>query len=85
MGCTGLKNDSFSIHLAETTGSVELDANRSFTFTNVLVGTYKIIVKQFGMQAASLSNVSVSTGVQTDAGDITITDCGGVPDLPVAP
>ena len=64
-----------------TTGSVDLDSNRTYTFTNVLVGTYKIIVKQFGITAASLENVVVNSGMQTTATDITITDCGGVPDL----
>ena len=85
VGCTGLDNNSFSVHLASTSGSVQLDSNRSFTFVNVPTGTYKLIVKQYGMEAARLESITVQTGSKANAGDIMIRDCGGVADKVVTP
>ena len=79
VGCTSLDTNTFSVHLAGTTGSVQLDSNRSFTFTNVPAGTYKLIVQQYGMEAARLESITVSTGARANAGNIIIRDCGGVP------
>ena len=81
VGCSGLANNSFSVHLAGVSGSVQLDSSRDFSFTNVATGTSTLIVQQYGMEAARQENIKVSSGSATRAGSILIKDCGGVPDI----
>lgn len=74
--CSGLDGSSFTIHLANQLGSVNLSStSRAFQFSNVPAGTYTLIVKQFGTQAGSKTGVVVTDGNTTNAGDITVSDC----------
>jgi len=74
--CPSLDGASFSIHLANASGVANLSASsRSFQFSNVPAGTYSLIVKQFNTVAGSVSNVSVTNGASTNAGDIAVSDC----------
>ncbi|NQY79676.1 MAG: hypothetical protein HRT47_05125 [Candidatus Caenarcaniphilales bacterium] len=76
IGCTNLANNSFSVHLVGTSGSSKLDSNRKFKIRSVPAGTFKLIVNQYGMEAASVQTITVREGQEVNAGNILIKDCG---------
>ena len=74
--CPSLDGNSFSVGLANTSINADLSStNRNFQLNFVPSGTYTIQVRQFGVLAATLNNVSVTDGNATNVGDISISDC----------
>jgi hypothetical protein len=78
-GCTGY--EGYAVQVVDGSGysTIADDAtvtNRTFTINYVSPGTYKVQVTQFGAEAAISADQVVTDGNTTDAGTITITDCG---------
>jgi hypothetical protein len=78
-GCTGYQGYAVQVVGGSGYSSIADDAtatDRSFTINYVTPGTYKVQVTQFGVEAAISADQVVTVGNTTDAGTITITDCG---------